>query len=334
MQVLTIPLVLSAGGALPEHFLNPQLLYDSNSYMSSIGTGDTLDAARKSALQALSQQIKVDINSSESVKETLSQTENASGITNFENNTNIFSHTKVGSNQEILGVQYGDSITDPTGIVYTIAFLERSAVGQIYRQKISENDKQIASFIEQSKNELLLNTYSLLTQAQQTSVENDALIEQILVIDEVQGKIASIATRVSTDDINVLLDETARNITMFIDTGITGNADNIITSKINSIIGNLFSDLKFSVVNNTSNSAYTAKVSVIWNSDEVGKYPAIDWDVNLQIVESTGKTVISSSKRGKSKANDVESAAEFAINDINKVIVASFKTYILENISQ
>lgn len=319
---------------IPSIYLNPSKIYPPETYLSAVGSGNTLLNAQKSALSTLAQQIKVQIKTSETLNQSVMETENPD-IASFMYSTTLKEHTSISAQQQIQGVQYGESFTDETRTVHTIAYINRLSVGNNYKQQIDERKKQINKFIQASTKTSKLSKYTLLAKALTLSKKNDLQLEQLDVISPALGKISRTTSSHTSESISQKIQKTAKNIRIITETVVKGNDAQNIKMKINDAVITLFTGLQFSVNSNAVGAGIPHIIStrVIWEKITTGDYLGIQWNVNITLLEN-GQALISKSAKGRSNGKDILRAERFALYDITKIINTSFRDYILNQLTR
>lgn len=319
---------------LPSIYLNPNEKYPNEKFISAVGTGDTLNQAQESALGVLSQQIKVQITSSETISESITQSETNRKITNFESITSLKGTTSTHAQQNLQGVQFGESFTSSEGLVYAIAYINRLTVGNIYRQNIDDRTKQINQLIQESLNTRELQKYALLATALRLSKENAAQLEQLEVISPAIGRVTRSSIQNSSEILEKQVGNTARSILIAVETAINGESNlRRVKSSIQNSVIDIFTDLGFTVNASGSGIPHIARTNINWQKDDSGKYPTIQWATNIRL-EKNGITLMSYSEKGRSSGKNIEQAETFAIHDITNTMTKSFRAYIAEQIAK
>ncbi len=308
-------------GTLPTVFLNPNETYNNALYLVAVGSGDSLEQARQSALSTLLQQIEVSIDTSFETNESYQESSGSADIS-----TQIFDSSKSSSAGTLIAVEYGESHQDNVGRLYAIAYINRQKVANIYRDRIEKNEKEIEQLLQNAATKEKLDQYAQYLKALNLSKKNQALIQQLEVI----SPISATTQKNSPTTINGLLRSAAQSLQFSIETNIDNDvADIDLQNKLTSAVSELLSNLQFQIV--TSGETYRATASVNW-SEETNDYPTIFWNINFTISEvidaDNGVTIISKNKRGRSKGINTDAARRLAINDISTVLNKTFIEYI------
>ena len=313
-------------GNLPSVFLNPNEAYNNTLYLVAVGSGDSLEQARQSALSTLLQQIEVNIDANFETNESYREQSDSTDIT-----TQIFDSSKSSSEGTLIAVEYGESHQDNVGRLYAIAYINRQKVANIYRDRIEKNSKEIEQTLQRATKKETLEKYAQYLKALDIAKKNQTLIQQLEVISPTSAS-TSQQQDTSISTIRELLRSTAQSLQFSINASITNTEETISTdlnNKLSLAVYELLNSLQFQVV--TNRAKYQASTSVQWN-EEVNDYPTIFWNINFQISEALNEnnvvTIISKNQRGRSKGINVEAARRLAINDISVVLNKTFIEYI------
>lgn len=313
---------------LPSQFLNPSEIYPDTTYLSSVGSGDTMQNAQKSALSALAQQIKVDISSTETLSESLSETANASSL-DFINITNLDATTSVSAQQQLLGVQFGESYVDNVGTVHVIAYINRLSVGNIYRQQIDERNREISELMKKSELAEGLSKYAYISTAISYSQQNDSQREQLDVIAPAMSSIARTGTPYTTESLASQLRTVAKGIKIAIRAEVEGNNAASVSQRIANTVANLLTELGFTAYQISENepTPYMVDTQVALREISNTKYATIEWNVTIQMLENQD-VIMSHSTTNRSSGKDITDAEQFALFDINNEFQTTLKNYI------
>jgi hypothetical protein len=166
---------------IPVWLLQPQEEYPAESYLVSIGEGDSRRAAENSAAAGLARRFKTEIQSVETLSETTTETRGKNE--SFDQFSELQSHVQIGAKQELLNVQFGTAYTDTRNRVYVAAFIPRAETALIYREKILDRGRQIVFLTGQSDAESdPVVSCALRRTAMRNALENDLLLDQLRII--------------------------------------------------------------------------------------------------------------------------------------------------------
>lgn len=168
-------------GNVPAWLLNPQSTYPAAQYLVSVGEGDSRRAAENSAAAGLARIFESDIQAAETLSETTVESRGAKET--FNQFSELRSAVRVGSEQTLLNVQFGEAFTDSHGRVHVAAFIPRAGTADIYRRKIEDRARETVYLIQQSDAAPEpVGKYAFRRAAVRKALENDLLLEQLRII--------------------------------------------------------------------------------------------------------------------------------------------------------
>ena len=169
-------------GELPEWYLDPQIVYPTETFLTAIGSGDTRRDAEQQALAGLSQVFEAEVRVDQRTSERYSEIMGAQGNMS-ESEVRLAQDTNVRSNQTLLNVQFGEAAVDDLGQVHVIAYIERLPTARVYSDLIETNGEQVELFLDESEaGGGLVRSYAYLSAAAVVSQANEVLREQLRII--------------------------------------------------------------------------------------------------------------------------------------------------------
>lgn len=323
-------------GELPSYFLNPNERYATATHLVAVGSGDGLEQAQQSALSGLAQQIEVQVNASFEASEQYRESSAAQAAIS----TQIFELSKSKSNEELVAVEYGETHQDTLGRIYAIAYINRLKAGNIYRERIEKNSKDVSDALERAESSVSLEKYAQYLRALEFAKENDRLIKQLEVLSPAMAAFRSAdQEKQNPAQIQSLLREAAQTLRFIIDSTVESSKGTVniqhLNTQIRLAVSQLLSDLQFQTVKLNGN--YKSIATVTWDEDESSQYPTVFWNLNFQILEladSEEITILSKSEKGRSKGISIEAASRLAINDMSKKLTRAFAAHIKDQLTQ
>ena len=165
----------------PAWLLNPQVNYPEAHYLVAIGEGDTRRAAENSAATGLARIFESRIQAEETLLETT--TEARGTQESFDQLSELRAKIRIGSEQNLLNIQFGEIFTDHHGRVHAAAVLPRAETAKIYRTQIGENNQAIVHLTHESDTtDGPLERYAFRRAAVHKALENDLLLAQLDII--------------------------------------------------------------------------------------------------------------------------------------------------------
>jgi hypothetical protein len=303
------------GGDYPDWYLDPQSVYPDDTYLTSVGTGDSRRDAEQQALSGLSQtfeaQISVDNRTRERYRELMTSEGNMT-----ETEIQLTDTTNVQSNQTLLNVQFGEAAVDDTGRVHVIAYLERLPTAQVYRDLINRNARQVDSFLsEAGESDGVIREYAYLSAAAVVAGSNEVLIDQLNII--VPGMANTVQLPYVYDD--VLQQRADRASQMGVRIAISGDSDGRVTNILRAAI----TDERFPLVSSSPVLDITGDISVgsiPGNAD----FESVRWTLNLDMTGLDGRSLVSYDNEDRASGISEEAARAFAYRDIEEAVGDDF----------
>ncbi len=181
-----VPLLLTGCASppqdLPAWLVAPQATYPEAQYLTAVGEGDSRRAAENSAAAGLARIFESRISAVETLSETTTETRGA--VEAFDQFSELRSDVRIGSEQELLNIQFGETFADPRGRVHAAAFIPRAETASIYRKRIGERSAAIVLLTRLSNTATgPVEKYAFRRAAVRKALENDLLLAQLDIID-------------------------------------------------------------------------------------------------------------------------------------------------------
>lgn len=162
----------------PRWITQPQETYPPSQYLVAVGEGGSRRAAENSAAAGLARIFESNIQASESLSETVTETAEL-----LDRISKLKTDVQIGSDQNLLNVHYGDAYTDRSGRVYTAAFIPRAETAQIILQKMDENSRAVLHRINRSHQTVdPVEIYAFHRSAVRSALDSDRLLAQLDII--------------------------------------------------------------------------------------------------------------------------------------------------------
>lgn len=305
----------SDSGEYPDWYLDPQSVYPDDTYLTSVGTGDSRRDAEQQALSGLSQtfeaQISVDSRTRERYRELMTSEGNMT-----ETEIQLTDTTNVQSNQTLLNVQFGEAAVDETGRVHVIAYLERLPTAQVYRDLINRNARQVDSFLsEAGGSDGVIREYAYLSAAAVVAGSNEVLIDQLNII--VPGMANTVQLPYVYND--VLQQRADRASEMGVRISVSGDSDGRVTNILRAAI----TDERFPLVSSNPVLDITGEISVgsiPGNAD----FESVRWTLNLDMTGPDGRSLVNYDNEDRASGISEEAARAFAYRDIEEAVADDF----------
>jgi len=302
---------------------NKNLLYPNDLYLSALGNGDSYQEAQNLARANISRIFKSDINSVSQLSQKYVEVLKKKTFENMETTTQDKSVT-VKSKQNLMNIKFGENYTDKTGIIHTVAYINRKETGKIYEQKIFENSNNINIFLDKANSTRdLIEKYAYYKAAYAYASINKILIDQLMIISPKDGQTTLVSY--SYGEISSNLKSIGKQITF------EATIKNDKNDKIKDIIGDIFSDLGFS---GGQNALLKIDGRVDFEEVDLGYEDKkfIGWELSLKLVQTDiGTSIFSTSDIGREGGTDLKRAQQTTYYQIRKrmksVIVSRIEKY-------
>jgi len=284
--------------------------YPEANYMVEIGQGSSLKDAKRNGAAALAQifrtSIKVETNIQTRYKELASGgSVEASEETTFDQDISQL------ADQELVNVNYGESWTNNLGQVHVLAYIDRQATGNIYRDRIRENGSTVMNFLSRSgEQSSLIREYAYFDAAYVVAQANQVLLEQLEIISLPMARTMTIPY-----DLNNIRDQRKDAATSM---AFRVNIENDTEGKVASVIRDELTSFGFSMdsqgILTVSGSVSVEKV-VLDN-----KYENIKYYLTINIEDENGIPAVSLESNDRISAVSESAAISRSYLDIEKKV--------------
>lgn len=180
--ILSLALLLAGCATAPNErpawLLKPQELYPQAQYLVAIGEGDTRRAAENNASAGLARIFESAIQANESLSETATETKKS-----LSRISELKTQVQIGSSQNLLNIQFGETFTDHNGRVHIAALIPRPETSAIYRRRIAENSSDVQLLTDLSNQAPgPVGAYAFRRAAVRKALENDRMLAQLDII--------------------------------------------------------------------------------------------------------------------------------------------------------
>jgi len=305
----------------PEWLTNPKSVYPEQLYLTAIGEGDSRSEAENYAAGNLSKIFEVKVDTDETFiqrYEELTRNEK----TDFTESSDVTKKVNLQSGQTFYNLQFSESYTDKLGRVYVLAYLNRFKTGELYEEKINQNQEKISYYLDENEQtEDPLIKYAALTAAETFSTQNEILLEQLDIISPETKEFLEL--NYNHNEIVKQTSNAAHNIKFR--TEIEGDKEN----KIGILIENLFTELGFVA---SQDNLLLIEGSVNFEETDLGRddnYIFVRYDLQLTVKDTTGNVIAALTEKGREGHATFLEAKERCIRTINKKIENSLKKTII-----
>ncbi len=284
--------------------------YAEAEFMVEIGEGSSLRDAKRNGAAALAAifktSIKVETNIQTRYKELASGgTVQSSEETSFDQDITQL------ADQELVNVNYGESWTDDMGKVYILAYIDRVATGNIYRDRIGANIDTVKSFLRASSEQtLLIREYAFFDAAYVVAQANQVLLDQLEVLNRSYRQNIS----VSYDLNNIRRSRIDAASKMAFNVQIENDTDGNVASVINDELTAFGFSIDSSGILSVSGDIRIEKVELDNGYENVRYY------LNVNIQDENGIPVVTIEENNRVSAISESDAKNRAYLDIEKII--------------
>ncbi len=311
------PAARTGGGRsdLPEWYLDPGSVYPDNTYLASVGTGDTRRAAEQQAMAGLSQTFEANIQVDMRTQERYRDIVTAQG-TFSEADVQLAQTTNVQSAQTLLNIQFGEAAVDENGRVHAIAYIERLPTGRVYQELIQKNGRQVESFLREADNSNdVIREYAFVSAAGIIATNNEVLRNQLMIIAPALGQMVSVPYNYDA----LLQRRTDIASGMRVAVSLTGDDGD----RVGGVLRQALNQERFPVSTDNPVLTVTGRVQ-IEPIDLNPDFESVRWVLNLNMAGPNGSSLVSFDDQGRSSAVTTESAIAFAYRDMQEAVERNF----------
>ncbi len=284
----TEPTAHSGSDRRPSWMENPSIKYPAKYYITAVGEGDTLSDSQNAAAANLAKVFRSDIHVEENLQERYF--EMIGKKNSYQESTKFNRKVQLNSKISLFNIKYDRSFTDKTGRVYTLAYLNRHKTAAIYVTRLKENNARIVDFIEQSKSKAPSVRYAALAAAMAVSSGSQVLLEQLDIISPAAKQ--AINMTYTHDAIAKMYADAATEIRFSI------NIKNDVQHKLTDSLESLLTDMGFAV---KPDGALKVGGNISFEDTDLhrGNLSFVRYEVQLEVKDVAGRTVVSLVKRGR-----------------------------------
>ncbi len=165
----------------PAWLVNPHEEYPESRFLVAVGEGDSRRAAENSASAGLARIFESRIRAEETLSETTTEARGAQE--SFDQLSELRANIRIGSDQDLLNIQFGKAFTGHNRRVHAVAFIPRAETAEIYRARITENNIAVVLLTHRSDSAAdPVEAYAFRRAAVRKALENDRLLAQLDII--------------------------------------------------------------------------------------------------------------------------------------------------------
>lgn len=134
----------------PEWIENPHSLYPERLYLTAVGSGSSLEEAKKSALTSLSSIFSVNVKLDRKILEAYTEKEKKEEM-NWEHSVNLVDRSILTSENRLINVRTAKTYFDEeTGTFYVLSIISKSETEILYLEEIKKNDESLMRFYQEA----------------------------------------------------------------------------------------------------------------------------------------------------------------------------------------
>jgi hypothetical protein len=306
----------------PEWVTNPESRYPDDQYLSAVGIGDTANEAKAQAVSQLSQIFEVKVKSTfEGVEKYKEIIENDKKVQTSEEIA-VTEEVRLESDQSLINVQYSDVYVGEDARNYAVAYIDRDKTADIYESRIDTFFDRVENFLSQAQSaDRTSYRYVYLKNAILADQSATAFLNQLSIIKN--ERYSAIRYPYNRDRIYNRFDEVSEKMIFSV------SVENDDNGKIASILKQLLSENNFKIADE---GLYQAAGTIRFEEMPTDKndYYVLKWYLSLDVIDDTGKVVITLDEQKRETAISEAAARSFSYAGIEEVVENKFILSFLE----
>ncbi len=311
LSCVSSPSAVGSGGeSKPEWVDNKHSIYSEAEYMVEVGQGASLKDAKRNGAASLATIFKTSIKVETNIKTRYKELSSGDS-TEVSEETTFDQDISQLADQELVNVNYGESWTNNLGQVFVLAYIDRQATGNIYRDRIGKNSSTVMDFLNRtSVQSSKIREYAFYDAAYVVAQNNQLLLDQLEILNMVFRKTLSIPY--DLNEIRNSRSEAAVNM------GFNIQVEGDVDQKVVSVIKDELTAFGFSI-----DPAGTLSVSGDVKLEKVeldNDYKNVRYYLNLNIQNEEGIPVVTIEENNRISAVSESDAENRAYLDMEKII--------------
>ena len=293
-------------------------VYPVDEYLAEVGEGDSLNAAKSNAAGAIAQIFRTRVTVDASIRTRYSEIAGPGG-----SNLGIVTQTDFdriigqSAQESLSNMKFGESWQDPMGRVYTAAYLNRAETGNLYRQRIVENDNRVVELMDRARGEdEVLRRYAFLDAAQVLAQANVVLLEQLEIINMPMAR--SVLQPYDLGRLRAARADQAAALKMRVE--VSGEDEGLMAA----VLSDWVTTKGFPV--SEDGDMFLAAVVVVTPVELDNNYESLSWELNLNLIDSAGYPAVSLSRQDRSTGISESAARSRVYQDMTEIIHRDFDT--------
>ncbi|MDF1568759.1 MAG: LPP20 family lipoprotein [Spirochaetaceae bacterium] len=308
--------VKGGGGQAPQWVTDKDAVYPPEEFLAEVGQGDNLNDAKSKAAGAIAQifQTRVKVDSQIRTRYTEMTGEGGASL-GMLTRTDYDQTIGQSAEQSLSNLRYGESWTDEMGQVYAVAYLDRAETGNLYRQRIVENDDRVSELMDRARRQdEPLRRFAFLDAALVVGEANNVLIEQLEIINMPMAR--SVMHPYELGELRAARADQGTALKMRVE--VAGETD----GRIEAVLSDWVTGRGFSV-SSGGDMFLSAVVSVAPLELDNG-YENLSWELNISLLDSLGYPAVSLPGQSRSTGISATAAEARAYQDMTEMIQKDF----------
>ncbi|MEA1913028.1 MAG: hypothetical protein U9N06_04245 [candidate division WOR-3 bacterium] len=301
---------------LPQLVGDPTSIYPEALYLSEVGSGSSIEEAKKNAIYALSNIFSVDVSVDRTILEAYTEKRTGDKI-NVDHSINLLTRSALISENRLINVRTPKSFFDKkTGTFYVIAFINRQETEPIYLEEIKKNDRILINLYRsaQSTNNKL-EKFTYLKNSIQIALIGEGLRSVHRII---SGMNDTPPLAISEKNLEIELQDLSRKIVTRI------RASGEYSRELSSFLREVVQKTGFSIGEENSDLTIEAQLN-IKALDLPRNEKFVRWELRVDVQNSiTGNTMKTFTRFGREGHLTLEAATNRVLLQMKKILMDEF----------
>ncbi len=304
------------GGKAPVWVSDKDSIYPPEKFLAEVGEGDSLKGAKSNAAGAIAQIFRTRVKVDSNIRTRYSEISGEDGvILGMVTQTDFDQSIDQSADQSLSNLKYGEAWTDEMGRVYTVAYLDRSETGNLYRSRIVDNDGRISELLGRARNQdEPLRRYAFLDAAHVYAEANRMLQEQLEIINMPMAR--SVIHPYDLGELRAARADQASALKIRVE--VSGDPE----GRINAVLSDWVTGKGFTV--SDGGDLFLTAVMSISPVKLDNSYENLSWELNLTLMDSSGYPAVSLPRQNRSSGVSASAAESRAYNDMAEMIQKDF----------
>ncbi len=310
------PVSVPRGGDAPDWVRDKDSAYPVTEYLAELGEGDSLRGAKSNAAGAIAQLFKTQITVDSTIRTRYKEiTGQDDTILDLTAQTDIDQTIGQSADESLSNLRFGESWQNDMGQVYVIAYLDRAETGNLYRQRILDDDNRVMELLDRSRSQVdALRRYAFVDAALVMAESNMVLVEQLEIINLPMSR--SIIHPYDLGNLKAEKADLASELRIKLE--VTGDD----SDQVEAALSEWVTSRGFSITPD-GDMFLTGVVSII-PVELDNKYTNMNWELNLNLLDSNGIPAVSLAHQDRSTGISESAAVSRVYQDMTGMIRKTF----------